>query len=461
MVRLSSTLLFAATALAFPAPLQSTEPEFITARGLGPVDPSQDDFYRPPANVSAYKPGDVIRARHPPIGLRFFGGKANLADSYQLLYRTTSPEGEPLVTVTTVMIPHNADYSKFLSYQVEVDAPTNACQPSITLQQPLLHVDNISGQYGELWYISALERGWIVSSPDHEGPNAAFGAAILGGKAVLDGVRAVQRASHLTGVKQDAKIAIWGYSGGAMATELALELQRKYAPELNITAGAVGGVPANFKNLLFDYNKGPAVGLTISGTYGLVRAYPRLKTLVDQQLLPAKKEKFEKLGQQCLIPNVIEFAFNDLFSYFRDGERVFHDEYVDGVLNENIMGSQGTPKVPVYMYHALTDELLPFQDTEALYNQYCKAGASIHFVKDLVGGHITTAIAGAPGALEWISDRLDGKPADPGCSMRTLVSSFLDFRNLESLGTITIDDIKTLLSNPVGPLAKSVSGQWP
>lgn len=457
MLHLIGSILFVCTVLAFPA-AEHIQTDFLVARRppARPLPPSQDAFYTAPANLSAYAPGDVIRTRPPPLGIRFFGAApANLARAHQLLYRTTSPAGEPLAATTTVMIPHDADYSKLLSYQVEADTADVYCQPSFALQQPRADPDNIAGQYGALWYIAALKRGWVVASPDHEGPNGAFTVGILGGRATLDGVRAVRRAGSLTGVREDATVVLWGYSGGAMATEFAVEQQEAYAPELRIAAAAMGGLPVNLRHIFEFVNRGLASGIAVSGSVGLARAYPQVQALFDERLVPDKKADFEKVGHQCLLPTVSEYAFQNVYDYFQGGKTVLENEAVRSALAENSMGNGAVPKLPMLFYQATQDEIVPFKDTEGLYDKYCAAGANIHFVKELLAGHVLMAVTGAPAAFDWISDRMNGKPVPSGCSSEVKISSLLDLRALGTLGEFVVGDLTTLLGGRVGPLAKA------
>lgn len=131
-----------------------------------------------------------------------------------------------------------------------------------------------------LWTMSALERGWLVSVPDHDGPNAGFGAGKLTDQLTLDSLRAALKSESITGLQPTANVMIWGYSGGALATGWALEMQDEYAPELSITAAALGGVPADAAAAIFGtVNKGTGAGLASSAARGLSHANPESAAL--------------------------------------------------------------------------------------------------------------------------------------------------------------------------------------
>ena len=95
----------------------------------------------------------------------------------------------------------------------------------------------------------------------------------------------------------------------------------------------------------------------------------------------------------------------------------FDDPNVRRVLDDNRLGGQA-PQSPMYLYHGssqvfLGDEFIPESGVLALQHQWCAGGANVTYVP-VWGEHLTAAIAGAPGMLDWIADRLAGVPAPPG-----------------------------------------------
>jgi hypothetical protein len=87
--------------------------------------------------------------------------------------------------VTTILIPHNADYTKLLSYQVFQDAADPSCSPSFALQQFSDAGEALALAIPQIEYLfmsSALNKGWIVTVPDYLGPKSAYGANIISGQ---------------------------------------------------------------------------------------------------------------------------------------------------------------------------------------------------------------------------------------------------------------------------------------
>jgi hypothetical protein len=180
-----------------------------------PIPPSEDPFYLPPAGYENAEPGIILRSRPAPAPIEVLSLiPVNIKQVTQLLYRTTNSIGEPEVTVTTVLVPEDADYGKVVNYQVAEDSGGEVnCAPSYVLQTGSKSKYAGTGDVEVLLILGALNQGWIVNTPDWEGPNSTFIAGFQAGQATLDSVRAVRSSSNITGVESDAKVALWGYSG--------------------------------------------------------------------------------------------------------------------------------------------------------------------------------------------------------------------------------------------------------
>ena len=126
----------------------------------GPIPPTADPFYIPPEGYERESPGTILR--HRPMPYPLADAPSNFEVGYQLLYRTTDALGNAQATVTTLLVPQNADPSKYLSYQTFEDAAFTNCAPSYGLQKGA-----INGSTLEIVFISiALQHGWYVSVPD-------------------------------------------------------------------------------------------------------------------------------------------------------------------------------------------------------------------------------------------------------------------------------------------------------
>ncbi|KAL4955922.1 secretory lipase-domain-containing protein [Aspergillus filifer] len=419
----------------------------------GPLTPGEDPFYTPPAGWETTAPGAILQHRAVPYPIAAFGlAEVNLYASHQILYRTTDSFGDPITTVTTVLVPHNADYTKVLSYQVAQDAADPTCSPSFALQQYSDAGEALALIMPQLEYLfmsSALNKGYVVIVPDHLGPRSAFLANTLSGQAVLDNVRAALASTEFTNISSDATVALWGYSGGSLASGFAAELQPEYAPELSIAGAALGGTVPEILPVIKATNKGVFTGLVPAGVQGLANEYPSAVQLIREGIVPDKWAKFNKTQNLCLTGNIIEYLGEDIYSYVND-PNLFENEVATELMDANKMG-QRTPEIPLLIYKAVNDQISPIENTDDLYDTYCAGGADVEYVRDLLSEHALLTITGAPDAFMWLMDRLEGVEVTKGCTRTTQLTGLQDPRALAALGTTVIQFLLGSLNLPVGP----------
>lgn len=439
------------------ASLAVAAPPFLQDRGIGPATPNDDPFYAVPtgADFDNAKPGDILRSRKTPYPISAVGIKPiDLEASYQFLYKSADSNGVATATVLTVMIPHNADYTKVLSYQVAEDAAYINCAPSYALQ--LASSNKLFGSIitqAELALMDgALQQGWVVITPDHEGPKGAWLARENAAHAILDGIRAAINSAGTTGISKDAIFSMWGYSGGAITSMAAIEMKPDYAPELNIVGAAVGGLAPDIMSVVNTCNKGPYAGIIPGGIQGLANMFPDLQTLVDAHLKPQYKAKFAAVKTQCIVPNAAEFLFADILGMFDDADALFNMPYVSDLLKRNNLG-HGVPKIPMFVYKGVLDDLTPVKDTDKLVNYYCSNGAtSLQYYRDATAIHGSMAVVGAGRALGFLHSVMNGEKQPSGCKTQTVLSSLLDFKNDKYLPAYIINLLLDILGKPVGPI---------
>jgi hypothetical protein len=359
-----------------------------------------------------------------------------------------------VATVSTILVPHNADFTKLLSYQVAQDAASPNCSPSYAFQLEAA-TDGILGlimpQLELVFITAALEKGWVVTVPDHLGTKSAFLANNLSGQATLDNIRAALASTEFTNISKDATITMWGYSGGSLASGFAAELQPTYAPELNIAGAALGGTVPQILPVVYATNEGLFTGLIPSGIQGLANEYPSAAQLIADNVLPSKAAAFNKTQSLCLTGDIINYLGQDVFSYVSD-PNIFTEPIATALLDANAMG-QHVPEIPLYIYKSAGDEISPVNNTDDLVSQtYCPGGASVQYLRDELSEHATMAILGAPDAFIWLEDRMKGKPIDTGCSQSTVLTSLTDPNTLLALGVDIVDVLLSLLAAPVGPI---------
>ncbi len=393
---------------ALPFPVPPAIPEFDKA------------FYQPPAaTVAAKRPGELIAARR--VNLAALSIFPLNVDSWQYSFRSTNTRGEPIASVATVLKPRGPvkpGPSKLVSWQSAEDSTAQYCAPSYALQQASIP-GNLTGSVDstfELLQITSLvAAGYSVVIPDHQGPDSAFAAGPLAGRITLDAIRGARNFRPL-GLKNDLRVGLMGYSGGAIATGWASELHRSYAPELPIVGAAEGGVPANIRALVDLANNNAASGLILAGVIGVSREYPELAAFLRAHMNPLGKALIGAKNPLCLTYQAALAPFLNIKGLINVPGDPLDYPTPRRVLNELKMG-RTTPDFPMFIYQSNPDWIAPVGPVNTLVKTYCsRPGADITYTRDHFSEHITLAVEGFAPAVVWMADRLDGKPVRRGCS---------------------------------------------
>ncbi|KAM0253621.1 hypothetical protein ACHAQJ_007196 [Trichoderma viride] len=397
------------------------------------LPPSKDPFYAIPDNIETFSPGQIINHRKTPAPIVAYGWPpAHVQTAYQILYRTTNSLQRPTATVLTVLIPPDPEFDKVLSLQMAEDSATIDCGPSYTMQLPAQSDQFLSSNITQLQLLfaeAALAQKWIVIVPDYEGPEGAYTASKITAYAILDGIRAAIQSGTITGIDPRPRVGLWGYSGGASATQIAVTMQEIYAPELKIAGAAMGGLSGvGAASDIFSLNKGSSSALIPSAMIGLAAQYPELKEYISQSLKPEFRDKFYSPLKMCLQESTIILANQDILG-------MFNNESIPGLVaalvktfNEETEHPPTTIQSPLYIYQSVIDHLSDIGNIDALVGDYCKQGVPVHYERanSTNLSHVKYGIIAIYKALSWMQDRLDGAKVYEGCVNHTDTSSMLD-----------------------------------
>jgi Secretory lipase len=375
------------------------------AQPIYPI-PDADPFYLQPPDLASKRPGDVIAVRPMPAIASFPG-----VGIVQIKFRSTNSVGKPIAATTLALLPANRQPGgPLLSYQHIINGLGTKCSPASTLytsdpnlvvrEAPALNV--------------VLSRGWSILLPDHLGPNAAYGAAKLGGQIVLDNIRAAQQVRELG--LTDSPVAMAGYSGGGMATAWAAALAASYAPELKIVGAAEGGVPANITKMArqLGFNPHPAFGLAMAAAIGLEREYPERFPL-SEQLNPLGIDIRNRIANACTNDILVAGAGHSVPELASTLE-LTSDPKAWSIADENSLELYpGVPTVPIYEWHSPIDGLIPVDSLINTVARYCAAGVRVQSETYPVPDHLTAAVLGLPAALNYLEQRFQGVPAPSNC----------------------------------------------
>ncbi|CAK7243369.1 MAG: hypothetical protein STHCBS139747_004888 [Sporothrix thermara] len=436
-----ATAAFAGQAAAAPASffhMQLTVVDAATAAAVNnvtdqPIAPSQDPWYTAPYEFDHEAPGTILRVRPAPGNLSTIAG--NCSAAYNILYRTTGSRYNPTWAVTTLFVPKSvsgasnsssnssssssstgSSTGSLLNYQIPYDSVFLDASPSYAMY------GGVDANIG-----TALGKGYFVNVPDFEGNNASFTAGVLSGHATLDSVRAVLRNADRFGLPEDPRVAMWGYSGGALASEWAAELAVQYAPELNFSGAALGGLTPNVTSVLYSIYAGFEAGLAPPAVLGITNQFPEVYDYVVSKLQPSgpyNASGFLATLNYTLEDNIGQYALKNISEYFVGGiGALLGPETIKIINSDGIMGYHGVPQMPIFAYKAVADEISPINDTDALLERFCGIGVNINYQRNSVGGHSAEATNGNAAATAWLDSIFDGSFAKSANATGCFVSN--------------------------------------
>ena len=328
-----------------------------------PLAPSNDSFYiSKPADLASYSVGDLIRIRKAPGNLTAI---VNASAAYNLVYRTEDSLGKPLWSFTTLLSPHtpyhHSSSSRYggsgkgtalLSFQF----PYNSVDVDYSMSVLLYGTPSAS-----LVDVTVpLSKGWFVNIPDFEGPYAAAITGSLEGKTVLDSIRAIysfaKSPKSLTPLNLDAstaKFALWGYSGGSIASGFASEIQSYYGPDLlpQFVGVAMGGMALDFSAFIDLVDNTLFAGLLPIVTLGLTQQFPTSRQYLISILQPSKKDAFLSVLKMSVAEAFIAFSGQNMSSYLLNGSSSLKNPLLTSIFSAHgDLRGKGIPSVPVFAY---------------------------------------------------------------------------------------------------------------
>jgi hypothetical protein len=415
----------------YPDPSATHDLSAALARPVAALQPRDDPFYAYTGStpLASIPPGTVLQTRTIPYHI--FGVPTSLKTT-QLLYRSTSQTGNPTVNVTSVIQPlGQPDKTKVISYQSAYDSLNRNDEPSFAISGGLA-LGGVVPNVELAVFGTFLADGCTVIVPDTEGQRADFAAGPEYGMNTLDSIRAAFN-SQTVGLGRDAKVALLGYSGGAIATEWAAELAPTYAPDANarMIGAAMGGVlvdPAH--NLHYVAGTFFWAGVMPMAIIGLGRAF---EVDFTPYLSPMGVRIYHDLQTASIVNVLGQFwglTWADLVSpAYPTPESL--PLYVT-LANQVIMGTGGTPTIPLFIGQGANGDLewtpgdkpgigagdgvMIAGDVRTLARSYCAKGTTVHYEQYDALSHITSVPIWLLNSIAWIKERFAGLPAPHNCS---------------------------------------------
>lgn len=382
---------------------------------------ANDAFYKYTGSkaLSSHAPGAVLKTRTIPYHILGFPTPLKAT---QLLYRATDAQNRPAVNVTTVIQPSCLlclNRNNVISYQSFYDSLNPDDQPSVQIAGGL-SLGGMIAQMETALFVPFLMQGYSIVTSDTQGQKADFAAGPEYGTNTLDSIRAAINSKD-TKINKNAKVALIGYSGGAIATEWAAELAPTYAPDLNknLIGAAFGGVLVHPANNL-PYVEGSLIwaGVAPMAMIGIARSYDIDMSPYVNERGAALLKKLDKASITNVLGQYPGLTWAEMVKpqYARPNSI---PEFVTAA-NKVIMGRGATPKMPMLIGQGTGGELegtpgnkagigkgdgvMIAGDVRTLVRDYCAKGAKIQYT-EYAGSHILAALQWLPGAIKWVNDR--------------------------------------------------------
>lgn len=373
--------------------------------------PSADPFYDWEGSLDGDAPGAVLRTRPAAYGLP---NVATPITSTQVLYRTTDQQGDAVTTVATVLRPLVPGPPKVISFHTAYDGLGAECDPSYTLSG---HGNSNTAAIEQTVITGYLAAGYTVVVPDYEGEKLEWTIGRQSAYAALDGIRA---AEAVLALPSSTPVGLIGYSGGSVPTQWGAEVAPEYAPELNIIGAAAGGLPVDLAHNL-PYVSGSTDWAGVIPA--LIVAYQRAYGIDTDAFLSEKgKQIVSAVESNCIN------AFASKYPGLTDTEMLappytslLQVTEVVAAIDDNIMGSAGTPRIPLLLgvgdSDGTGDTVMVTKDVEGLARDYCDRGVAVTYAQYNGQNHSDAFIPFQAQSAQFLTERFNGVAPANNCAV--------------------------------------------
>lgn len=318
--------------------------------------------------------------------------------------------------------------------------PSQIIDPTAPLNEYFLVDGNSWTDYGIPNVEAFIKEGYVIVATDYQGLGGGgkhqYAVAQTNGRDVINSARA---ASSMKEIGAGKKTVVYGWSQGGGATIAAASLPEyqamqgtaadnlqylgfvALAPEdvavmlpnvPNDEAGAAklmnGFTQANVPNVfLFAHY--------VMGLWGTQAAFPSLK--LSDVLTDDGVKAVDKLSaNKCIhvLADTFNYAYGDNYKSLLKPQASNSLAWVKAFIEGSVKPVK--PVAPVVIYWGTKDTAVPPVMHELYQKQMCALGANVG--RNQLPGeqtHFTTPGVAAPMYLEWVKDRIAGKPLANGC----------------------------------------------
>jgi pimeloyl-ACP methyl ester carboxylesterase len=376
---------------------------FCAIIGFASAALAQTPFYQAPSSVVAAAPGTLVRQE--PIEGAPLGAAA-----YRVLYRSTGLDDKPILVSGVVIVPQGPPPPSGRPI-VAWAHPTSGIVPRCAPSLAIFIFQQIQGLR------AMVERGYVVAATDYPGLGTPGPHPYLVGvseaRAVIDSVRI---AGTLPGAGGGTRFVVWGHSQGGQAALFAGMIARTYAPELALLGIAVAAPATDLATLMNDdIDSVGGNNITAMTLWSWQRVYgAAMDKIVDIRAVPV----IDRLAEECVEGpfdlSIRQRTEQPLEQYFLTTKHPADVEPWHSLLTKNTPGAL-LPEIPVFVAQGEQDLIVRPKVTQNYVATLCSGGNKVRMVILPDIGHGRAAQASALAAVEWMTDRFDGKSPPDDC----------------------------------------------
>ena len=353
------------------------------------------------------KPGTIVSSE--PMALT--ATLDAVATGKRITYRSTDPNGHPIVVSGAVLTPraeivssHPENAHRTVAWAHGTTGVADACAPSATdhLDLPM---------YDDYTRVAAgyLSQGWTVAATDYPGLGTPgphpYIVGASEGRSIIDSVRA---ARNLDPTLSD-KWVVSGHSQGGQAAIFASELADTYGKGLHLR-GAVALAPASNIDLITPALVGtPVQGYLVMAIHGLAAVDPGVH--LEEILAQPALDRVSVLESGC---------FDEVMAAF--GELAPAELLVGGQFSEALAAKfaasnpgQEAASSPVLLVQGLNDDTIPADLSRLFNSQLCAFDQPVQLTEYPGTDHMSVLPASQGDVIDYIRARFKKEPAPSSC----------------------------------------------
>lgn len=389
--------------------ITTADVEYAAAQEELPASGVPGNFYQTPDSLPS-EDGAVVKQAESEFYLDPVKLIKHDAKSTVFMYKTTDEQGQARAATATLLTPNGASGH---AEDAVVIAPgtqgiADKCAPSRQM--------GMGTEYEGISVASALAAKHPVVVVDYMGLGTEgahhYVNRVEEGRSVLDAARAVQQLDG-SEIDADTQLQLRGYSQGGHATTAALELQKEWAPELNVVSTSAGAVPTD----LYKTVSGLSSVYTAFALYGVVGFADQADIDLSEFLNEKGQKVVAETADKCTVQALLSTAFTDGKSLTKNGESFPEviDEHFTDIVDRQRLGKAEVPDIPLLVNHSRLDDVISFDQGKELASTWCRAGHKVAFEDNLGPTHLGGYVAALPRIETFTSRTFAGKAPLDSC----------------------------------------------